>query len=73
MSTYSIDVKIAATMYIEADTQEEAIAKLSDLALSEVWLHDVQDLPGARLSSMATLYGAFDPDDRPDLEIDGPR
>lgn len=65
MKTYFIDVQLAATLYIRAETLEEAQAKLEAFELYEDIRNDVDgdmfdDLPeDPKLSPAMTYYGPY--------------
>lgn len=81
MNLYSIDIKICATAYIKAESEEEAmkIAKeqLADTGMELPdnldWLElpitgkefDSPDLPDVSLSPAMTLYGPWRGDEQP--------
>jgi len=70
MPVYSIDLKVAATAYVRADTKEQAIAALKDeicyprgseifdLQISDARL-DSADLPNISLSPAMTVWGPW--------------
>jgi hypothetical protein len=69
MAVYSIDLKVAATAYVKADTKEQAIAALkeeigkhgtdfSDFEISGLPL-DSEDLPDISLSPAMTVWGPW--------------
>jgi hypothetical protein len=70
MPVYSIDLKVAATAYVKADTKEQAIAALKE-EISERYGTDLSDfetsglpfdsadLPDISLSSAMTVWGPY--------------
>jgi len=69
MNLYSIDITLAATAYIKAETVEEAAANLGILHMDCLdvndtsWFSDAMlgspDLPEISLSPAMTIYGPF--------------
>lgn len=67
-NVYSIDLKVAATAYVRANSKEEAIEALkaeigdwcahADLETSDDWL-DSEDLPAVSLSPAMTVWGPW--------------
>lgn len=70
MSVYQIDLKVAATAYVRADSKEEAIQALKDeigrgcdfddFEVSDLRLSD-PELPDISLSPAMTVLGPFGP------------
>ncbi len=64
MTVFSIDVQLAATLYIVADTLEEAQAKLEAFELYEDIRESIEDcmfdeLEGESISPAMTYYGPY--------------
>ncbi len=69
MKQYRIDVRVYATAYINADSEEEALAMAKDLKDSEIIVrgggdvlvdggaYDDPHLPGVALSPVMTIWG----------------
>ena len=68
MKTFSIDVKVAGTVYIKADTLEEAQAILDKAFAGEPLCtffsdkdsHPVYDDPQIEISPAVTIYGPWE-------------
>ncbi|MBY0560148.1 hypothetical protein [Hyphomicrobium sp.] len=84
MNVYSVDVKICATAYVKANSEEEALAYVKGLdgqalettgSVGDVEVSGLSltspDLPDVSLSPAMTCYGVWDAETVPELAEEG--